>query len=193
MSYSMSVCVSVCVCPTAPSLTRAAVSISRKAHTRADRVFIYSMDSETRVDITMQVRKGLSAKQPVQDGRLPTEVPWEQSGTSPADRKRRVEKDVQDKQQLEPLRRGQKAHLLLLGHSSYISHDSTNRRVKFTDMSHDSQAFPVPPIPRPSPALPAGMNLFTCKCHTAAAAAPPPATGAALTRTSHRASSSGTS
>lgn len=85
----------------------------------------------------MQVRKGLSAKQPVQDGRLPTEVTWEQSGTSPAGRKRRVEKDIQDKQQPEPMRSGQKAHLLLLGHSSNISHNSTNRRVKFTDTSHD--------------------------------------------------------
>lgn len=33
------------------------------------------MDSETQVDITMQVRKGLSVKQPVQDRRLQTEEP----------------------------------------------------------------------------------------------------------------------
>lgn len=34
----------------------------RNTHTLPDRVFIYSMDSETQVDITMQVRKGLREK-----------------------------------------------------------------------------------------------------------------------------------
>lgn len=45
------------------------------------RVFIYSMDSETPIDITMQVRKRLLANQPVQGGRLQAHTAVIHNGT----------------------------------------------------------------------------------------------------------------
>lgn len=57
-----------------------------------------------------------------------------------------------------------------------------------------NRRFAFPSTPIPTPARPAGMNLFTCKRHAVAVAvASPPATAPSLTTTSRRASSSGTS